>query len=318
MAALDQWNASTLKLDNPGKVIEHWNPDDPSQFFWLDDAFGVMQYESSLVHGWNHILPQIRTMLRRGARIVMTSRDYIYNRARKDLKEGAFPLLQESQVVIDVHDLTTDERQRILYNHIKLGRQLLEFRKEVKPYLEGIAAHERFVPESARRLADPLFTKDLWIDEYYLLEFVDKREQFLQEVLQGLDPHSRAALALIYMRNDRLESPIELQPSEREALERLGSGLGYCVTALEALDGGLVQRIDASGDFVWRFKHPTIGDAYATLLVQSPELLGVYVQGSATEKLMGQVTCGNVGIEQAVIIPRPLFPLAARGRRGYL
>src|SRR4051794_10498341 len=45
MAALDQWDASTLKLDDPGEVAERWNPDEPSQFFWLDDAFGVTQYE---------------------------------------------------------------------------------------------------------------------------------------------------------------------------------------------------------------------------------------------------------------------------------
>ena len=75
MAALDQWNASTLKLDDPGQVTEHWNPDEPSQFFWLDDAFGVTQYEDFLVRRWNHILPQIRPMLRKGAKIVMTSRD---------------------------------------------------------------------------------------------------------------------------------------------------------------------------------------------------------------------------------------------------
>jgi hypothetical protein len=74
MAALDQWNSSTLKLDDPAKVVERWNPDEPSQFFWIDDAFGVLQYESDLVHGWNHALPQVRTMLRKGAKIVMTSR----------------------------------------------------------------------------------------------------------------------------------------------------------------------------------------------------------------------------------------------------
>ena len=84
MAALDQWNASTLKLDDPAKVIEHWNPNEPSQFFWVDDAFGISQYESDLVHGWNHRLAQIKAMLKKGAKIVMTSRDYIYNRARKD------------------------------------------------------------------------------------------------------------------------------------------------------------------------------------------------------------------------------------------
>ena len=309
MAAVDQWNASMLKLDDPGKVVDRWNPEEPSQFFWLDDAFGVTQYEAFLVHGWNHILPQIKTMLRKGAKIVMTSRDYIYNRARNELKEGAFPLLKESQVVIDVHDLSDDEKRQILYNHLKLGKQTRAFRSRVKPHLESVAAHARFIPEIARRLADPLFTEGLHLDTYHLGQFVEKRERLLQEVLQGLDGHSKAALALIYMRNDRLESPLVLQKSEEQALERLGSNLGGCVTALEALNGSLVLHSHAGGDSIWRFKHPTIGDAYAAILAQSPELLGIFVQGSAPDKLIEQVTCGDVGIEKAVIIPKALFPL---------
>ena len=210
MAALDQWNASMLKLNDPSSVAERWNPDEPSQFFWLDDAFGVTQYDDSLVHRWNHILPQVRPMLRKGAKIVMTSRDYIYNRARKHLKESAFPLLKESQVVIDVHDLSADEKCQILYNHLKLGEQPRSFRTEIKPYLEGVASHQRFIPETARRLADPLFTRHLFIGEYYIGQFVEKRDQLLQEVLQGLEADSKAALALIYLRNGHLESPIEL------------------------------------------------------------------------------------------------------------
>ncbi|MDQ5986395.1 MAG: hypothetical protein CSYNP_02119 [Syntrophus sp. SKADARSKE-3] len=308
MAAVDQWNASPLKLDDPGKVAEHWNPGEPSQFFWLDDAFGVTQYEDHLVHRWNHVLPQVRPMLRKGAKIVMTSRDYIYNRARKDLKESAFPLLKESQVVIDVHDLSNDEKRQILYNHLKLGKQPCSFRTEIKPYLEGVANHQRFIPETARRLADPLFTKDMFIDEYYLKQFVEKREQLLQEVLQGLDADSKAALALIYMRKGRLESPIELRPSEAQALERLGSDLGGCVTALEALKGSLVLLSHQSDEAVWQFKHPTISDAYAAILVQSPEHLGIFIQGSTPDQLVEQVTCGDVGIEKAVVVPKPLFP----------
>jgi hypothetical protein len=211
MAALDQWNSSPLKLDDPGKVADRWNPEEPSQFFWLDDAFGVTQYEDFLVHQWNHVLPQIKTMLRKGAKIVMTSRDYIYNRARRDLKGSAFPLLKESQVVIDVHDLSGIEKRQILYNHLKLGKQPPSFRTKIKPFLEGVASHRRFIPETARRLADPMFTRDLIFGDFYVGQFVEKREQLLQEVLQGLDLDSRAALALIYMRNGRLESPIELQ-----------------------------------------------------------------------------------------------------------
>lgn len=308
MAALDQWSASTLKLDEPGKVTEHWNPDEPSQFFWLDDAFGVTQYEEFLVHRWNHLLPQIRPMLRKGAKIVMTSRDYIYNRARKDLKESAFPLLKESQVVIDVQDLAAEEKRQILYNHIKLGRQPRSFRTEIKPYLEDVASHPRFIPETARRLGDPLFTKDLFIDKYYIGQFVERREQLLQEVLQGLDADTKAALALIYMRNGHLESPIQLRTSETKALERLGSDLGGCVAALEALNGSLVLLSHASGEYVWQFRHPTIGDAYAATLIESPEHLGIYIEGTAPERLVDQVTCGDVGVERAVVVPKSLFP----------
>src|SRR5207247_9713766 len=137
------------------KVEDRSSPDQPAQFFAVDDAFDGNQYGAHLGYGWNHILPKIRTMLRTGARIVMTSRDYIYNRARKELKEGAFPLLRESQVVIDVRDLSKEEKQQILYNHMKLGKQNKAFRKAIKPHLLTIADHPRFVPETSRRLSDP-------------------------------------------------------------------------------------------------------------------------------------------------------------------
>ena len=309
MAAADKWGSSVLKLNDPAKVEERWNPEEPSQFFWVDDAFGIMQYESSLAHSWNHILPQVRTMLRQGAKVVMTSRDYIYRRARRDLKESAFPLFNESQVVIDVHDLSIQEKEQILYNHLKLGSQLPAFRAEIKPHLPSVAAHPRFIPEIARRLADPAFTKRLYLTEYHLGQFVQKREQLLQEVLDGLDKDSMAALALIYMKKDYLESPISLQETEEDALRRLGSSLGKCITALESLNGSLVLRQQADSESVWRFKHPTIGDAFASALARSPDLLGIFLLGSAAENLIEQVTCGNVGIEHAVMVPKSLYPL---------
>lgn len=308
MAAADKWKSSVLKLDDPGKVVEHWNVDEPTQFFWIDDAFGVTQYESPLVHGWNHSLAQIRTMQRRGVKIVMTSRDYIYNRARNDLKESAFPLLSESQVVIDVHDLTDLEKQQILYNHLKLGKQPLDFLSSIKPHLESISAHPRFIPETARRIADPMFTKDLYLSEYQIGQFVEKREQLLLEVIQGLDANSKAALGLIYMRKGHLESPVELHSFETQALERLGSTLGECIEALSALNGSLVTQLFIDDQTVWGFKHPTISDAYATTLAFSADLLGIFLSGSSTENLMSQVTCGNIGIEKAVVVPKSLFP----------
>lgn len=307
MSGIDQWAASTLKLDKAADVVRHWNPNEPSQFFWIDDAFGVTQYESLLVFDWNRVFSKVKAMLDRGARMVFTSRDYIYNRAKKDLKETAFPLLRESQVVIDVRNLTTKERQQILYNHIKLGTQSREFRREVKPYLDELAAHPRFVPETARRLGSPLFTNNLTLTRTALIEFVDQQQQFLEDVIRGLDKDSKAALALIFMSNDALESPIQLRSSEEAALVKLGATLGETIVALTALQNSLVSHVREEGRALWRFRHPTIGDAFASLLLQSAELMDIYLLGAPADKLLSTITCGDVGLKNAVIVPRRLY-----------
>ena len=258
--------------------------------------------------GWNRVFPNISAMLSRGAKIVMTSRDYIYNRARRDLKENAFPLFNESKVVIDVHELSLDEKKQILYYHIKLGNQPNSFRRAIKPFLEGVARHPRFIPETARRLGDPNFTKRLPIDRHGIDQFVEKRELLLQQLLESLDTHSRVALALIYMRNGFLESPIGLHTSEIDALSRLGSNLGQSRVALEALEGSFVIHSHANDGSFWQFRHPTIGDSYAAMLAKSPDLIDVFIQGSAPDRLLRQVTCGNVGLENAIVIPWSLYP----------
>lgn len=95
MCAMDKWGSRVLKLEKPEQIREHWNTDEASQFIWVDDAFGAMQYEADLVMEWNRILPALSTMIRAGHRVVLTSRDYIYNSARRDLKRTAFPWIEE-------------------------------------------------------------------------------------------------------------------------------------------------------------------------------------------------------------------------------
>ncbi|HEU5051564.1 MAG TPA: restriction endonuclease [Hanamia sp.] len=316
IGALDQWGAFTMKLNRPAEVVKHWNPMDPHQFFWIDDAFGVTQYELTLSYDWNRSALDIKAMLKEGVKIVMTSRDYIYNRARKDLKHSAFPLFRESQVVIDVHDLTLEEKQQILYNHLKLGKQPNEFRKEIKPFLEEISALSQFVPEVARRLSDPAFTKNLILRSYYLKRFVEHPEEFLVEVIEGLDDDSRAALALIYMRNDNLESPLKLSAAENMAVERLGSNLGGCTTALESMRDSLVYLVQTENSLFWKFKHPTIGDAYSSILKKSPELLEIYILGTSVEDLTASVTCGNMRIQKAVVVPKGYYSLVLEKLEG--
>lgn len=317
MASADKWGARVVKASSAKEMVAHWNPHESSQFFWVDDAFGVTQHESELVSGWNHVLPQMRAMVSGGLRIVMTSRDYIYKRARRGLKEAAFPLFQESQTVVDVHGLTATERAQILYNHLKLGRQTRNFRVKVEPFLKDVAAHRRFIPEIARRLSEPKLIGNLHLSAWSLDRFVEQRESFLIEVCEQLDADCRAALALVYMRRSKLLSPIELAPAEAEALGRHGSDLGGCTAALEVLNGSFLTHATIEGEASWSFKHPTIGDAYAAILRKNPELLGIFLQGTDVDKLMQQVTCGDVQIEGAVVLPRSLFVLMSERILGF-
>jgi hypothetical protein len=304
---MDKWKSQVLKLETPEQVRECWNTEESSQFIWVDDAFGVTQYESHLVMGWNRTLDSVSTMIRRGHRIVLTSRDYIYNAARRDLKRSSFPLLEESQVVIDVKQLTSDEREQILYNHVELGDQPPYFRAQVKRFLPGVAAHNRFVPETARRLGNSHFTQALSLSKSCIDDFVTKQEQLLVDTMFNMDADSRAALALLYIKEGAIESPFSLVAEEERAIARLGSDEAGCIRALEDLNGSFVQLVDTQDGRIWRYKHPTIGDAFALILAQSPEHLRIFVDGTSIERLMDLVSCGEVDVKNATVIPRSMF-----------
>jgi hypothetical protein len=307
MAATDRWKSNVLKLDTPRDVVARWNPDDPAQVFWLDDAFGTVQYEEWLVHEWNHRWMELRAILAKGGRVIMTSRNYIYNRARRQLKAGAFPMLDESQVVVDVHDLSLDERRQMLYSHVKLGRQPASFRTAVKPLLEGVAQHERFRPETARRLGDPMFTARLPLTVEGLSHFVANQAGLLRDVLTNLDGDSRAVLALLYMRNGRLLSPFTATDAEARAINTISESAPGRQAALAALEGGLVSRQTVAGEVIWSFRHPTIGDALGELLKNDSEQLEIFVRGSQMRDLLRQITCGDVDLRGALVVPPSLF-----------
>jgi hypothetical protein len=302
IAALDEWKCQTFKARNADDFVLHSNPNEPRQFFWIDDAFGPTQFEYNSTVAWNHVFPHMTAAIQRGARVVFTSRGYIYRRARQFLKESAFPKLIESQVVIHVEQLSKPEREQILYNHIKLGGQPPHFRSAIKPHLDMIASHKDFKPEIARRLSDPLFTKDLPSTHSSLERFVSRPIEHLVEVIRTLDAGSKSALAAVFMRGGSLPSPLNLSAEEQHAIELIGGTLASLRESLDALNESLVLKVLEQGTYQWRFKHPTIRDAFATLIAADSELLDIYLRGSPVERLLNEVSCGDLGIEGVKVI----------------
>ncbi len=307
MACGDVWNCRPMKVDRAGNIRDHWNVDDAKQLFWVDDAFGSMQYESGRSLEWNSILPWLDAVLRSGAKVVLTSRNYIYRHARRDLKQSAFPLLNESQVVVDVANLTRSEREQILYNHVKLGDQPPEWKRSFKRYFDLVAQDAEFRPEIARRLGTKAFTKNLDLSKEGVTKFVAEPEDFLRETIEGLSSSDRGTLAAIFLRGGFLASPVNLAPSEQEIVERVGATPAGVVEGLSAMRDTFVRfvALDEEG---WSFKHPTIGDALATLMADDPELMDLYLAGAPLERVLDEVTAGDVALENVkVIIPRSRF-----------
>jgi hypothetical protein len=255
--------------------------------------------------------------LKSGAKVILTSRDYIYAHARRDLKQGAFPLLRESQVVVDVADLTPEEREQILYNHIRLGDQPREWRQTFKQFFDLAAQHEQFRPEIARRFGTRAFTKRLTHTTEGISRFVAKPEDFLRETIEGLSDDDRSALAAIFLRGGTLPSPVQLTDAEAEIISRLGGTPRGITEGLMEMRGSFV-RVAAVEDESWMFKHPTIGDAFASLVADNPELVDLYISGASMDKLLNEVTCGRVGLTGVkLVVPASRFDTIIRRLHEY-
>jgi hypothetical protein len=301
LAAADQWECRPIFVRHPDDIQVHWNPNEPRQMFWVDDAFGQIQTDLRLVDGWNGVFPHLTAAIRKGARVLFTSRTYVYRGALSCLKQTAFPLLTNSQVVIEVERLSLIEKERILYNHLRLGTQPTRFRTQIKPYLSTIAANPKFFPEIAKRLGDPFFTKGLLIAPEPLRQFVEEPKEFLGDVIRQLGPSNFAALALLFMRAGRIEIPPRLDEHEAEAMQILGATLRDLCNAFVSLEGSLVIQMLEHGVRSWGFRHPTIRDAMAVYVAERPELIDVYLRGAKTQELVAEVVCGDVDVEGAKV-----------------
>ena len=307
MGALDEWGCSTVKILDADDFVEHSNPLE-KQLFWVDDAFGPTQFDLNRTVNWNQAFPHVNAAIRRGSKVIFTSRNYIYKSAEKYLKESALPVMKESQVVIHVENLTREEREQILYNHIRLGTQPGSYKTRLKSFLPTVAHNEKFSPEIARRLGDPLFTKELEVSRNGLLNFVERPLDLLREVIRTVDSGCLAALALVFMRGGYLLSPLEASEDEEKALARLGSSVGEALTGLESLNGSLLVNSVHQGNYGWRFKHPTVRDAFAAEIVSKQDLMDIYVRGASLYKLFEEISCGDLNIQGVkVVVPPNLY-----------
>lgn len=314
--AIDSGHRHPIKIGHAREFKERWNPHEPTQLFWVDDAFGATQHEPERTRDWNHLMPELRAAIASGARAIFTSRDYIFTEAAEHLKTSAFPLLKTAEVKIKVEDLNLKEKEQILYTHIKLGNQPKSFKKTIKKHLSGLARQPRLLPETARRLGEPLFTKGLAIEPTALAMFAHDPASFLLETFRSMGPGEKGLLAVLFSNGGRIASPMRLAPIDLELAAHFGASSVALNIATKSLQDSVVRRTeDDDGARFIHFRHPTMHDAFGSLLSSNEELLDAYIRGAKIDEILSNATCGKSTRDGDLAVPKYLYPaLVARLR----
>ena len=302
--AIDGENHECMKCDGPLELAKRWNPHEKNRLYWVDDAFGPNQLRSDFVDCWINALPKVKAAIELGNRFILTSRSHIWHGAKPKLGTRNLPVLTNHKAIVDLGTLSPEEREQIIYNHLKAGNQDAAWKHRLKPHLPALAANPQLLPEIARRLGDSSFTKALNRLPHDLIKFVAEPEEFLVQTIRELDDAHQAAMTLIFLRQGRLPKHEFVSDSTNLVAEKYGVTVGDIAEALFELNGSFVLIRSENSKEIWAFVHPTFTDAVSTILSARTDLVELYVQGAKLETLLSEAICeGATAIRDAVVIP---------------
>ncbi len=294
---------TVLALTSPRDFEAGWNPNDPGRFFWIDDAFGSNVLRDDYVQDWASAFSKLRAAIKHGNRFLLTSRKHIYEAARRRLGQRNLAQFADGSAVVDVGELTFEEKAQILYNHVNFGEQSQSWRSSVKPHLAAVAAVHDFLPGIAERLGDPNFTKGLTPRETSLVRFMEEPTEHLIDTVNALDDPLQAALILVYVHQAGFDPNEHDLVAAQAVAELTGFNLVRIQDCFAELKGSFLKLSGAK----WTFAHPTISDALTEILRQKPHMMAALIRGATIDTILNSFTCeGSPLIRDALVIPATL------------
>lgn len=306
--AIDTEGLECFKCESPLNLQQHWNPHESKRLFWVDDAFGPNQLRYDYVDAWIEFMPKVKAAIENGNHFILTSRTHIWNEASLKLGTRNHPLLETKKAVVNVGNLAPEERQQILYNHLKEGKQSKQWKQRIKPYLPDLSDSLNLLPEIARRLGDPMFTKGIKQLPDDLIRFVHEPQEYLKNTIFELTLPQQAAMTLVFMARSRLPEYDIASEDCKLVADRYGTTVAAITQSLQQLDQSFVIKREESGQLFWAFFHPTFADAISSILSARPDLIDLYLGGAKIETLLAEAICeGAATVKDAVVVPTSSF-----------
>lgn len=306
--AIDTEDLECFKCEGPLNLHQHWNPHESKRLFWIDDAFGSNQLRYDYIDAWTDFMPKIKAAMEKGNHFILTSRTHIWNEASLKLGTRNHPLLETKKSVVNVGNLAPEERQQILYNHLKEGKQSTQWKQRIKPHLSELSDNLNLLPEIARRLGDPTLTTGISQLPDDLIRFVHEPQEYLKKTIYELTQSQQAAMTLVFLARSRL--PVHDIASEdcKLVADRYGTTVAAISQSLQQLDQSFVIKREESGQHCWAFFHPTFADAISSILSARPDLVDLYLGGAKIETLLAEAICaGAATVKDAVVVPASSF-----------
>lgn len=209
---------------------------------------------------------------------------------------------------MNVGNLAPEERQQILYNHLKEGKQSKQWKQCIKPHLPKLSDDWNLLPEIARRLGDPMFTTGIKQLPNDLIRFVHDPQEYLKKTILELTQPQQAAMTLVFLARSRLPEYDIASEDCKLVADRYGTTVAAISQSLQQLDQSFVVKREECGQLCWAFFHPTFADAISSILSARPDLVDLYLGGAKIETLLAEAICeGAVTVKDAVVVPASSF-----------
>jgi hypothetical protein len=293
-----------IKIDSADQFIQSWSARDHKKLFWIEDFLGETTLDDQRAKPWSRELMKLRTAWKDRNKFIFTSRDYVLKEAGSTLRAKTIEFFENCEVIVSVDDLSSEERRRILYNHIKLGDLTSDQKRALKTHLPMIADLPGFTPELARRLGSERFHKSLAYTPDALRKFIEQPVHFFTEVIHDLSVKQRAAIVQLLFSSNNLKDPITSVPV---AIERAyGVTVADICQALTDLQGSLTKTSEIGGYTVWQVHHPSMIDAMHHLLRDVETMRALFVEAAPLDVVLRD--CSTTKESHRVFVSKSLYP----------
>ena len=270
--------------------------DSEKQLFFFDDFLGRVRLNEESLRDRDSQLTNFMNVVRNApnARFVLTTRQYIFSRAREISELIADKKVSISSYVLNVDNYTRRIKTRIIYNHLLFSDVPLSYVKELvsQKVLPKLIDHPHFNPRLIEWMTDLAYVDEVSAAEYppMFVRTLDHPEQLWDHAFrQHIQRRAQHLLFSLFFfeggaRIMLLSKAFGVVHTALSSMHRIRTSFKDFEFALKELEGSFVQIDGRDADFI----NPSVADYLSTIMADA-DLLRLMIRGAPTVEWLRQL-----------------------------